>query len=104
MTLDLQDVADAIGARGRHAGRAAGWSVDTRTQNPGDVYFSLHGPNHDGHDYAALAARQGASAVVVDRPVGVTGELLVSDTLRALQELGAWARSRWAGEVIGVTG
>lgn len=110
MTLDLQEVADAIGAQGRPAtGHAAGWSVDTRTQNPGDVYFALHGPNHDGHDYVAAAMRKGASAVVVDRPVGVStellvGELLVNDTLRALQDLGAWARNRWGGEVIGVTG
>src|SRR5450432_2140597 len=105
MTLDIQDVADAIGAHGSSvAGRAAGWSVDTRTQNPGDVYFALRGPNHDGHDYVAAALRQGAAAVVVDRPAGVTGELVVSDTLRALQSLGAWARGRWGGQVIGVTG
>ena len=77
----------------RAAGRApnipvAGWSVDTRTQNPGDVYFALHGPNHDGHAFLAAAAEKGASAVVVDRPGGLAdGELLVSDTLRALQEL-----------------
>src|SRR6266851_1019884 len=104
MTLDIQEVADAIGAHGSAAGRAAGWSVDTRTQNPGDVYFALRGSNHDGHDYVAAAVRQGAAAVVVERPVGVWGELVVSDTLRALQDLGAWARVRWGGQVIGVTG
>jgi len=105
MTLTLQHVSNAIGAQGSPvAGRAAGWSVDTRTQAPGDVYFALRGPNHDGHDYVATAARQGAAAVVVERPLGVSRELVVSDTLQALQDLGAWARARWGGQVIGVTG
>ena len=82
----------------------AGWSVDTRTQNPGDVYFALRGPNHDGHDYVAQAIAQGASGVVVERGSGVPGEMLVPDTLRALQSLGQWARETWGGTVIGVTG
>src|SRR5438876_9051748 len=105
MTLDLQEVAGVIGAAGSPvAGRATGWSVDTRTQNRGDVYFALRGPNHDGHDYAAAAVEKGEAAVVVDREVGVDNQLVVSDTLRALQGLGAWARHRWGGKAIGVTG
>src|SRR5881227_3543687 len=105
MTLDLQDVAGVIGAAGSPvAGRATGWSVDTRTQNRGDVYFALRGPNHDGHDYAAGAIEKGAAAVVVERSLGLARELVVNDSLRALQELAAWARARWARTVIGVTG
>ncbi len=82
----------------------AGWSVDTRTQKPGDVYFALRGPNFDGHEFAAQAVTQCAAAVVVERPGGLPGELLVPDTLRALQTLGNWARENWGGTVIGVTG
>jgi UDP-N-acetylmuramoyl-tripeptide--D-alanyl-D-alanine ligase len=89
--------------------KVAGWSVDTRTQAPGDVYFALRGPNHDGHDYVATAIQKGASAVVVERAVvkpgvGAAGELVVSDTRRALQDLGRWARREWGGQVVGVTG
>jgi UDP-N-acetylmuramoyl-tripeptide--D-alanyl-D-alanine ligase len=105
MTLTLQQVAEAIGAQSNAiAGHAAGWSVDTRTQQSGDVYFALRGPNHDGHRYVADAIRQGAAAVVVEHPVGVTRELVVTDTQQALQRLGAWARAHWGGDVIGVTG
>ncbi|HWC96242.1 MAG TPA: UDP-N-acetylmuramoyl-tripeptide--D-alanyl-D-alanine ligase [Candidatus Sulfopaludibacter sp.] len=105
MTFDLQEVARAMRARGDvRPVSVSGWSVDTRTQNPGDVYFALHGPNHDGHDYVAKAVAQGASGVVVDRAVAAPGELLVPDTLRALQSLGNWARETWSGTVIGVTG
>jgi UDP-N-acetylmuramoyl-tripeptide--D-alanyl-D-alanine ligase len=105
MTLEIQAVARAMGAAGvAPPVKATGWSVDTRTQNPGDVYFALRGPNHDGHDFINAAIEKRASAVVVDHASGVTGELVVPDTLRALQELGAWARKRWGGTVIGVTG
>jgi len=86
------------------AGSASGWSVDTRTQNPGDVYFALRGPNHDGHDYLTAARERGASAAVVERSSGLDRELVVGDTLCALQTLGAWARAQWAGTLIGVTG
>ncbi len=84
---------------------AAGWSVDTRTQNRGDVYFALRGPNHDGHYYVAGALAKGAAAAVVERRVtGGPREMVVSDTLRALQDAGRWARREWGGTVVGVTG
>lgn len=105
MTLDLQHVAKAMRASGDVPSiPVAGWSVDTRTQNIGDVYFALRGPNHDGHDYVGVAREKGASAVVVQRPDGQPGELVVGDTLRAMQELGGWARQTWGGTVVGVTG
>jgi UDP-N-acetylmuramoyl-tripeptide--D-alanyl-D-alanine ligase len=106
MTLDLQQVARAMEAAGEvPAVPVAGWSVDTRTQNAGDVYFALRGPNHDGHDYVAAAWSKAAAAVVVDRPMEARcGELIVKDTLRGLQDLGTWARRTWGGTVVGVTG
>src|SRR5450759_278302 len=118
MTLNLQEVARALGAAGHPPARAiAGWSVDTRTQNPGDVYFALRGPNHDGHDFLAAAIEKGAAAVVVEAGWGklqlvnpsearttIPTELLVPDTERALQALALWARKKWGGQVIGVTG
>jgi UDP-N-acetylmuramoyl-tripeptide--D-alanyl-D-alanine ligase len=82
----------------------AGWSVDTRTQNPGDLYFALRGPHHDGHDFVPSALKRGAAAVVVDRGLGAPRELRVPDTLRALHGLARWARRQWGGSVVGVTG
>ena len=81
-----------------------GWSVDSRTLNPGDLYFALRGPNHDGHDYVSDALERGAAAVVVDRSVDAPRELRVADSLLALQNLGRWARRQWGGSVVGVTG
>jgi UDP-N-acetylmuramoyl-tripeptide--D-alanyl-D-alanine ligase len=47
---------------------------------------------------------RGASAVVVERDLEIAGQLLVADSLRALQELASWARTEWGGDVVGVTG
>jgi UDP-N-acetylmuramoyl-tripeptide--D-alanyl-D-alanine ligase len=105
MTLNLQEVARAMAAAGDpRPAVAAGWSVDTRTQQPGDVYFALRGASRDGHDFAPAAVEKGASAVVVERPTGAPVELVVPDGLKALQRLGAWARQQWGGRVVAVTG
>src|ERR1035441_370208 len=100
MTLNLAEVAGAVGAAAHPPPLAvAGWSVDTRTQNRGDVYFALRGPNYDGHNFLTAAIEKGAAAVVVEgvrASLGCTRrslmppELVVRDTGRALEELGAW--------------
>ncbi len=108
MTLDLQEVARAIAAAGEVPALAvAGWSVDTRTEQPGDVYFALRGANRDGHDFVPQALERGAAAVVVEaaRGAGPNGKAMrVADTQVALAELARWARRKWGGTVIGVTG
>jgi UDP-N-acetylmuramoyl-tripeptide--D-alanyl-D-alanine ligase len=82
---------------------ASGWSVDTRTLAPGDFFFALRGPNHDGHDYVETALAKGAVAAMVDRPLpGRT--VLVADTQKGLEQLGVEARRKWGGTVIGITG
>lgn len=106
MILDLQKVAQAMRAQGEApAISVTGWSVDTRTQNVGDAYFALRGPHFDGHDYVKDAWAKSASAVVVERVVDRrSGELVVGDSLRGLQNLAIWARRQWGGQVVGVTG
>ena len=105
MILDLQETTCVMGAAGAPpAVKVGGWSVDTRTQNPGDVFFALRGPNHDGHSFVGTALEKGAAALVVDHPSGAREELVVSDVLAAMQQLAGWARTRWGGRVVGVTG
>ncbi|MBS1858160.1 MAG: UDP-N-acetylmuramoyl-tripeptide--D-alanyl-D-alanine ligase [Acidobacteria bacterium] len=107
MILELQTVAAAMGARwDGPPEKATGWSVDTRTQQPGDVYFALRGPNHDGHDYVDAALGGGAAAVVVDGSgrADSARAIHVADPLAGLQQLGRWARREWGGRVVGVTG
>src|SRR4051794_4413311 len=105
MTLNLQEVALAMGAVAHPPSLAvAGWSVDTRTQNAGDVYFALRGPNHDGHKFLTTAIARGASAVVVGHATRAPHEIVGPQTERALQDLALWARQKWGGPVVGVTG
>jgi UDP-N-acetylmuramoyl-tripeptide--D-alanyl-D-alanine ligase len=106
MTFDLTAVSHALGsARALPAIPISGWSVDSRTIQPGELFFALHGPNHDGHRFLEEVFRKGAAAAVVDRPVDSDGpKLAVADTLEALQALAAWARRQFNGEVVAVTG
>jgi UDP-N-acetylmuramoyl-tripeptide--D-alanyl-D-alanine ligase len=94
--------------------RITGWSVDSRTVQPGDLFFALPGPNHDGNTYLDEAFRKGAVAAVAhsghSSPAGQRGDmaasevLTVPDSLAALQDLATWARNQWGGQVVGVTG
>src|SRR5215471_8022213 len=86
-----------------------GWSVDSRTIQPGDLFFALRGPNHNGHAYVGEVFRKGAVAVVVDQDVdreaAQAGRILrVADALQGLGRLAARARQRWGGRVVAVTG
>lgn len=106
MILALSDVESALclSQPPGLAGYARGWSVDSRTLEPGDLYFALRGPNHDGHDYVAGALEKGAVAAVAEGAVPCADVLLVENTLAALQNLAAWARTHWGGRVVAVTG
>ncbi len=79
-----------------------GWSVDSRTVQPGDLFFALPGPNHDGNAYVDEAIRKGAAAAIASgspaRQQGDSGQVLtVPDTLAALQQIATWARTAVGG-------
>jgi UDP-N-acetylmuramoyl-tripeptide--D-alanyl-D-alanine ligase len=94
VTLTLEEIAGT---------QFTGYSVDTRTLQPGDLFFALRGESFDGNNYIEQALAKGAAAVVAER--SAQGPVLtVPDSLQALQQLAAWARDRWTGDVIGVTG
>ena len=44
-----------------------GYSVDSRTIAPGDLFIALRGPNHDGHDHVEKAFAAGAAAAIVEQ-------------------------------------
>jgi UDP-N-acetylmuramoyl-tripeptide--D-alanyl-D-alanine ligase len=80
----------------------SGISIDTRSLQPGDLFIALQG-ERDGHDFVAAAFAKGAAAALVSRPLpGNT--IVVADTLKALERLGAAARARSAAKIVAVTG
>ena len=108
MKTTLAEVAIALGVPAPQpaASLVEGWSVDSRSLQPGELFFALRGPRHDGHDFVTQALARGAAGAVVERPVeGASGPLLlVEDTLAALHAAARWARQRFAGQVVAVTG
>lgn len=81
--------------------------IDSRTLQPGEVFWALRGAQHDGHAFVAEAVRRGAALCVVasDKAEGLQGPLLVvEDTLRALGDFARWYRHQHESLVIGVTG
>ena len=83
-----------------------GVNTDTRTLQPGQIFFALKGENFDGNAYAQNALESGAAyAVVLDSVPGDDPRLLrFPDTLRALKELAACHRRHLDIPVIGLTG
>ncbi len=82
---------------------ATGVTFDTRELQPGDLFVALTG-ERDGHDFAASAFARGAAGALVSRPVEGGPFVVVPDTLKALEALGAAARERADAKRVAVTG
>jgi UDP-N-acetylmuramoyl-tripeptide--D-alanyl-D-alanine ligase len=111
MKLPLSQIAEFISSSGEFAGRAIaeGYSIDSRTIRPGELFFAVIGERLDGHDYVEQALAKGAVAAVIHknqapRYVSKSQLLLVDDTLLALQNLAAAVRRLWARPLVAVTG
>jgi len=80
-------------------------STDSRTLKPGTLFVALRGPNFDGGEFVAAAAAQGAIGAIVERAVAhALPQVVVPDTLRALQMLGRAWRAQFNVPIVGVAG
>ena len=110
MNLQLEEVAKAIGGTLAGPGNvtARGYSIDTRTLNPGELFFAVRGPRFDGHDFLRQAVEKKAAGVVVEtaaiEPSSAVGVVRVKSTVEALQDVARFVRRQWGGPIIGVTG
>jgi len=89
----------------------SGFSIDSRTLRPGDVYFAIIGQRLDGHRFVREAVLGGASGLVVSDPASVPPDLhpgvivmRVDDTTRALQRLARFIRRASGARVVAITG
>jgi UDP-N-acetylmuramoyl-tripeptide--D-alanyl-D-alanine ligase len=96
---------------GSRSAAITGISIDTRTLRPGDLFFAIRGPKHDGHQYIGAALRGGAAGAVVDNLYRPTSEyppefilLQVGNTHQALKDVAGDARRHWRGSLVGITG
>lgn len=83
----------------------AGVSSDTRTIKPGELFVALRGPRFNANEFVAAAAAAGAVGAVVDARVDAPiAQILVGDTLEALQKSSAAWRAQFRMPLIGVAG
>ena len=91
---------------------ARGYSIDSRTIAPGELFFAVRGERFDGHDFVASAAERGTVAAVVSRSRAATLPdtalsvplLIAEDPLIALQSLALHVRRQWGKRLVAVTG
>ena len=87
-----------------------GISIDSRSIAPGEAFFAIKGDRVDGHDFASIAAANGAALVVVsEAKLPAMGRLtvpmiVVDDVLAALGRLAVAARERSKAQIVAVTG
>ena len=104
MKMAIEQVAKILGLDSELSGTITGWSIDSRTTAPGDLFFALPGDRHDGHNFVDGVLAHGAIAAVIQQPSRSTRVLRVANTELALQSIANQARQWWDGTVIGVTG
>jgi UDP-N-acetylmuramoyl-tripeptide--D-alanyl-D-alanine ligase len=97
--------------RGDVTGEVTGVSTDSRLVSAEELFVPLRGERFDGHDFIEAAVSRGVRVFLAERPWaerhGVpagASSITVADTLRALGDLAAFHRGRFAIPVVAVTG
>ena len=89
------------------------FSTDTRNIKPGDVYIGLKGEKFDGSQLYKQALEAGANVCILQdveidnetkNTYSVRAIIIVEDTLKALQQIAKYKRSKYNIPVIAITG
>ena len=112
MELTLGDIATLLNTRCGVPGRVVtGYSIDSRSIGPGQLFFAIRGPRFDGHQFIAQAIERKAAGAVVENaffhqasPSLAPTLLPVQSPLEALQHLGRCVRRKWGRPLVAVTG
>ncbi len=112
MKYTLTHIANIVGSSSLVPGNAVDYLLlDSRkVYSPSSsLFFALKGLRRDGHQFIAELYKKGVRSFVVSEEQDATMYLnasfiFVADTLKALQQLAIYHRSRFAFPVIGITG
>ncbi len=112
MKLALGEVANLLETSSGIPDRVVvGYSIDSRSVSPGQLFFAIRGPRFDGHQFVASAVAQGAAGVVVEQAFFATAPealqptlIAVADTHVALKTLAHKVRRVWGKPIVAVTG
>ncbi|WP_243370063.1 UDP-N-acetylmuramoyl-tripeptide--D-alanyl-D-alanine ligase [Geotalea sp. SG265] len=111
--LSIEEIIRATGGRltGNGNGVVSGVSTDSRSVSAGQLFVALKGERFDGHDFIDTALANGVTTFVVadDQAPEKTAApnaqfIVVSDTIKALGDIAAFYRQKFAITVVGITG
>ncbi|UYL09966.1 UDP-N-acetylmuramoyl-tripeptide--D-alanyl-D-alanine ligase [Bdellovibrio sp. SKB1291214] len=111
--MDVQTVLKATGAQviSSFADRFSGIGTDTRADLKDQLFIALKGEAFDAHQFLDKAVAQGATVLMVHEDNAQVQALKskvtilkVQDTLKALQQLGNWARHQASAQIVAITG
>ncbi|HCG71797.1 MAG TPA: UDP-N-acetylmuramoyl-tripeptide--D-alanyl-D-alanine ligase, partial [Nitrospina sp.] len=91
-----------------------GVSINSRTIEKEELFVCIQGENFDGHNFLGEAINKGAAGIILSDPVHLSGNMISGgnspfviqsqNTLRALQDLAGYQRTRFPFQVVAVTG
>ena len=100
--------------QGSEAAIFHGVSINSRTIKEGELFVCIKGKNFDGHDFQDEAIMKGAAGIIFSDPKNLSKEMIDEkngpfviksrNTLRALQDLAAYQRTRFPLQVVAITG
>ncbi len=104
--MRLSDIAKIT--EGKLIGRdikVKGFSIDSRKVKGGECFIAIKGNRYDGHDFVSQAVKNGAVSALVSKIVDAEmPQVLVNDTVKALQRIAIFKRNLFKGKVIGIVG
>ena len=91
-----------------------GVSINSRTIEKEELFVCIQGESFDGHNFLGEAVNKGAAGIILSDPVHLSGNMISGgnspfviqsqNTLRALQDLAGYQRTRFPFQVVAVTG
>ncbi len=100
--------------KGSAAKAFRGVSINSRTIKKEELFVCIQGENFDGHNFLGEAINKGAAGIILSDPVHLSGNMISGgnspfviqsqNTLRALQDLAGYQRTRFPFQVVAVTG
>jgi UDP-N-acetylmuramoyl-tripeptide--D-alanyl-D-alanine ligase len=117
ITGKAKDCLDIVGGQllqGNATKVFRGVSINSRTVKKEELFVCIQGEKFDGHNFLGEAINKGAAGVILSNPDHLSEEMIgegdspfviqSQDTLRALQDLASYQRTRFPFQVIAVTG
>ena len=117
ITGKAKDCLDVVGGKllqGSAAKAFRGVSINSRTIEKEELFVCIQGESFDGHNFLGEAVNKGAAGIILSDPVHLSGNMISGgnspfviqsqNTLRALQDLAGYQRTRFPFQVVAVTG